>query len=223
MNMKKFGSVDLKYLLLEHYRKLNITEEELVVVMMMMHLIDNGNKFISNDLLALKMSFSAEKIDDLMCSLINKKMIEFKESSSGGLKTSLDPLYEALYKEFTTSIVGNNITMSKEEKEKLKSLYNEISKTFNRKLAPAETQRIDEWVLELNYSYEEIEYNLKQAKIKGILSIKYIDQLLFNSKKREDINKEGFTFRDQNINEDVDKVIEVLKTKWISSKDNGKK
>lgn len=223
MQNKKFGSVDLKYLLLEYYKKLNISEDELVVILMMIHLIDNGNKFITNEFLSLKMNFSIEKIDDIMCSLINKKLIEFKESSSGGLKTSLDPLYEALYKEFTTSIVGSNITKSKEEKERLKGLYNLFSTTFNRKLAPIETQRIDEWVLELNYSYEEIEYCLKEAKLKNNLSIQSVDKLLFNNKKREDINKEGFTFRDQNINEDVDKVIEVLKTKWTNPKKNEKK
>jgi hypothetical protein len=47
-------------------------------------------------------------------------------------------------------------------------------------------------------------------------SIKYIDKILFNNKKRQDIAAEGYSFRseERQVTEDVDDVIEILKTKW---------
>ena len=41
-------------------------------------------------------------------------------------------------------------------------------------------------------------------------------KILFNQKRREDIKQEGYSFRSEenNVNEDVDDVIEILKTKW---------
>lgn len=214
---KKYSSLDLKFLLLENYKRLNINENELVVILMLNHLLESGNEFITNELLSIKMTYDLEKIDEIMCSLIKKNLLEYVTTSKGGLKASLNPLYKILYNEFAISVLGNGIVENSTKQDEITKLYKKFNIIFGRSLAPIELQRIDERINSYKYSLDEIEYALKEAKINDSLSIKYIDKILLNSKKRDDIKKEGYTFRNANLNDDVDNVIEVLKTKRTNS------
>ena len=162
------------------------------------------------------MNYSEEELDDIIVSLMKKGFLTFVSTPEGGLKSSLEPLNKLLYKEFEISILGNGIKDDKIRKEQISKLYNKFEKEFGRSLAPVELQKIDEWLGSDGYTIDEVEFALKDAKINGGLSIKYIDKILFNQKRREDIKQEGYSFRNEenNVNEDVEDVIEILKTKW---------
>lgn len=216
MTPKNFASVDLNFILLDSYKKLKITEQELVVILMIGHLLNQGNELITNALLALKMNYSEDLIDDIVVSLLKKGFLEYEEGSKGGLKSSLAPLNKILYKELELSILGGGIKDDKILKEQITKLYKKFEKEFSRSLAPVEIQKIDEWISVDKYSIDEIEFALKEAKLNNALAIKYIDKVLFNNKKRQDIAAEGYSFRseERQVNDDVDDVIEILKTKW---------
>lgn len=216
MTPKNLASLDLNYILLENYKKLKITEAELTVILMISHLLDEGNNLITNTILSYKMNYSEEELDDIIVSLMKKGFLTYVSTPEGGLKSSLEPLNKILYKEFEISILGNGIKDDKIRKEQISKLYNKFEKEFGRSLAPVELQKIDEWLGSDGYTIDEVEFALKDAKINNALSIKYIDKILFNQKRREDIKQEGYSFRSEenNVNEDVDDVIEILKTKW---------
>ena len=209
-------NLDLNYILLENYKKLKITEAELTVILMISHLLNEGNNLITNTILSYKMNYSEEELDDIIVSLMKKGFLTYVSTPEGGLKSSLEPLNKILYKEFEISILGNGIKDDKIRKEQISKLYNKFEKEFGRSLAPVELQKIDEWLGSDGYTIDEVEFALKDAKINNALSIKYIDKILFNQKRREDIKQEGYSFRSEenNVNEDVDDVIEILKTKW---------
>ena len=59
-------AIDFRFLLLENYKKLKISENELVVIFMIDHLVAQGNPFITADLLSLKMSLDIKDIDNLI-------------------------------------------------------------------------------------------------------------------------------------------------------------
>lgn len=216
MTPKNLASLDLNYILLENYKKLKITEAELTVILMISHLLNEGNNLITNTILSYKMNYSEEELDDIIVSLMKKGFLTYVSTPEGGLKSSLEPLNKILYKEFEISILGNGIKDDKIRKEQISKLYNKFEKEFGRTLAPVELQKIDEWLGSDGYTIDEVEFALKDAKINNALSIKYIDKILFNQKRREDIKQEGYSFRSEenNVNEDVDDVIEILKTKW---------
>jgi DNA replication protein len=216
MTPKNLASLDLNYILLENYKKLKITEAELTVILMISHLLNEGNNLITNTILSYKMNYSEEELDDIIVSLMKKGFLTYVSTPEGGLKSSLEPLNKILYKEFEISILGNGIKDDKIRKEQISKLYNKFEKEFGRSLAPVELQKIDEWLGSDGYTIDEVEFALKDAKINNALSIKYIDKILFNQKRREDIKQEGYSFRSEenNVNEDVDDVIEILKTKW---------
>ena len=216
MTPKNLASLDLNYILLENYKKLKITEAELTVILMISHLLNEGNNLITNTILSYKMNYSEEELDDIIVSLMKKGFLTYVSTPECGLKSSLEPLNKILYKEFEISILGNGIKDDKIRKEQISKLYNKFEKEFGRSLAPVELQKIDEWLGSDGYTIDEVEFALKDAKINNALSIKYIDKILFNQKRREDIKQEGYSFRSEenNVNEDVDDVIEILKTKW---------
>jgi hypothetical protein len=57
-------AVDFRYILLDDYKKLGISEEELSVIMMVDHLLRRGNDLVTADLLSLKMNYkTADRCD----------------------------------------------------------------------------------------------------------------------------------------------------------------
>ena len=216
MTQKTLASLDLNYLLIDNYKKLQITEPELAVILMTAHLLNQGNKLITNSLLALKMNYTEADVDDIVVSLLKKGFMDVDFDAEGKLATTLEPLNKILYREFELSILGTNLKEDKIRKEQISKLYTKFEKEFGRYLAPVELQKIDEWLVYDNYSIDDIEFALKEAKMNNALAIKYIDKTLFNMKKRQDIQSEGYSFRSEEnkINDDVEDVIEILKTKW---------
>ena len=53
MSFNNVNAVNFQFLLLEFYKKINMTEEELVVVLLIDHLLQDGNTFINAKTLAL--------------------------------------------------------------------------------------------------------------------------------------------------------------------------
>ncbi|MBO4682326.1 MAG: hypothetical protein J5618_00505, partial [Bacilli bacterium] len=92
-------AIDFRYLLIENYKKLKLTENELVTIFVIDHLISQGNTLITADLLALKMSLSSSDIDKILASLFKKKIIDYVTVKNNTV-TTLDPLKEKLYSEF---------------------------------------------------------------------------------------------------------------------------
>ena len=48
-------ALDFRFLLLENYKKMKISENELAVIFMIDHLTSQGNPFVTGDILSLKM------------------------------------------------------------------------------------------------------------------------------------------------------------------------
>ena len=61
--MKKLSSIDFNSLLLNNYKRLKISEKELVVLLLINNLLNNGNELITADLLSLKMNLSLKDIN----------------------------------------------------------------------------------------------------------------------------------------------------------------
>ena len=96
-------AIDFKFLLLENYKKLKISENQLAVIFMIDHLVSQGNPFITADLLSLKMSLDIKDIDSLLADLLVRGFIEYA-SINGKTVTSLNPLREKLFSNFALSV-----------------------------------------------------------------------------------------------------------------------
>lgn len=207
-------AIDFRYLVLEHYKSLKITEEEVTTIFMIDFLISQGNPFITADLLSLKMSLSVKEIDNILANLLKKGLIEYVSQGKKTV-TTLNPLKKKLYREFQLSFAKEQtIEKSKDFKESLDNIYSQFEKLLNRPLSPVEISKIREWV---SYGYEDevIIGALKEALSKGKKTLRSVDKILLQWATRDDIEKEGHSPINEEWDKDLAETIRIAKTPWV--------
>ena len=211
-------AVDFRFLLLENYRKLKISENQLVIILMIDHLSTQGNPFITADLLSLKMSLDVKEIDRLIADLLTRGLMEYA-TTNGKTVTSLNPLKEKLYREFEMSISKENAAKSNEVvNNQLNNIFEAFQKELGRSLSPLEISRIREWVA-MGYSDETIINALKEALSQGKKSLKSVDKILLTWAKREELESEGKTSIDDDWSKNLEETIRIAKTPWLDDDD----
>ena len=212
-------AIDFRYLLIENYKKLKISENELATIFVIDHLISQGNPFITADLLSLKMVLDVKEIDTILAKLITKGFFEYK---TVGKRTvaSLEPLKQKLYREF-------QIFLSKEEdeknskrvKEELDNVYLNFEKLLARPLSPVEVSKIHEWI---SYGYNDtlIIDALKEALANGKKSLRSVDKILLSWSQRDDLESEGHTPLDNEWDKNLAETIRIAKIPWVKKDNN---
>ncbi|MBP5091187.1 MAG: DnaD domain protein [Bacilli bacterium] len=213
-------ALDFRYLLLENYKKLGLNENEVIVLLMADHFIKQKNSIITADLLSLKMSLPVKEIDKLIVGLFKKGLMEF-DTSGKGMRTSLKPLEDKLYKQFEMALVKERANLnSLERNEALSDLYAYFEKRLARAVTPIEKEAITNW-LDDSYSPKAIKDALEDAIASGHnKGVKAIDRILRSNRARGDISKEGYTGVNDRWSKDIEKTIEIAKTKWIIDDDD---
>ena len=211
-------AIDFRFLLLENYKKLKISENQLVIIMMIDHLLSQGNPFITADLLSLKMSLDVKEIDRLIADLLTRGFMEYA-TVNGKTVTSLNPLKEKLYREFQISISRENETKNNEAlSAQLNNIFETFQKELGRSLSPLEISRIREWV-SMGYTDEIIINALKEALSQGKRSLKSVDKILLTWAKREELEAEGKTSIDEDWTTNLEETIRIAKTPWLDEDD----
>ncbi len=214
-------AIDFRFLLLENYKKLKIREDELAVLFMIDHLIGQGNPFITADILSLKMTLDVKTIDSILANLLTRGLIEYVSKGKKTI-TTLDPLKEKLFREFQMkSTFDEEVKKTKKVKDMINNIYAEFEKLLSRPLSQVEFSRIREWV-EYGYSDEMIINALKECLSKGKKSLRSVDKVLLSWSEREDIEKEGYTPRNEAWDKNLEETIRIAKTPWLDDLDDDK-
>ena len=209
-------AIDFRFLLLESYKKMKINENELAVILMVDHLISQGNPFVTADLLSLKMTLDVREIDNTLASLLNRGFIEYVTQGKKTV-TTLNPLKEKLFKEFQmTSTFEEESKNSQRMSDRLENVYGQFEKLLGRPLSQVEFSRIREWI-SYGYSDELIINALKEALSKGKKSIRSVDKILLAWAEREDLEKEGHTPLSETWDKNLEETIRIAKTPWIDT------
>lgn len=181
-------------IIFNNYKRLNITEEELIILIF---IIDLGNKIVYNpDIFVKELNIEKYKVMEILNNLSEKKIITISvEKNSSNNKReeyiSLELLYSKilnLFKETKTKSVDTSDIFSVFEKE------------FGRTLSPMEYEIIKGWINDEKFSYEIIVEALKEATYNNVNSLSYIERILYDwSKKgiktKEDVIKDKSNFR----------------------------
>lgn len=213
-----YDAIDIRYILLENYKKMGITENELAVIFMIQHLLDQGNSFITQELLALKMTLPIADIDRVLTNLFSKKLIEY-ENVNHEMKTTLAPLKAKLYREFELDFLKHREEkLEKGFDAQVQNIYGTFEKELKRTLSPAEFQRIREWI-SYGYSDDVILDALHEALSENKASIRAVDKILLQRTAREDMQKEGYSAINGQWNRDIEKTIAIASEKWVDMDD----
>lgn len=210
-------ALDFKYLLLENYKKIKIHEDELAVILMIDHLLNDGNAFITADLLSLKMTLSTREIDTILAALITRGFLEYKTK---GKETfcSLDSLKETLMEAFETQMSKSGLKKSNEIKKKVNKAVKLVEEFLGKKLSPLEIDMVNEWVV-LGYSEMTISDACKESLAKGNKTINNVDKILAKWQMRNDIETDGISTITPDWNKSLEETIKIAKTPWLDDDD----
>jgi DNA replication protein len=194
----KSGTISFPSALLSHYKKMNLTEQELVLILHMISFIEKGIHFPTHSEISDRMTIDCTNI---LRRLIQKGFIEIIEGiSEDGIRTekySVDPLWEKLIAQFQAL---NNLQEIKNNQEQETDLYTCFEQEFGRPLSPFECESLGMWLDDDHHEPEIIKAALREAVISGKLNFRYIDRILFEWKKNgvktiEQAKSQGRKFR----------------------------
>ncbi len=186
----KEGTTSISNLLLENYRKLSLSDQEMMLIIHITYYQSKGNYFPSITLLQNRMDIKAEDLMRILQRLVRDNLIQIeenKEEPTGKISEvyNLTPLYKKLINLLEREI---QVTENKKENEKdvdqIKHLFKSFEEEFGRPLSPMEIEMINTWIDQDRYSNEIIIYALKEAVFSNKLNFRYVDRILFEWDKK---------------------------------------
>ncbi|MCM3586535.1 DnaD domain-containing protein [Mesobacillus maritimus] len=178
------GTITIPATLLTEYKNMHLTEQELVLLLQVIHFAEKGNEFPTPAELSGRMSVSVFDCTEILRSLIQKGFIEIIDGDSEeGIryeKYSLDPLWEKLIDRFMINQKQERVFARQEEET---DLYTCFENEFGRPLSPFECETLAMWMDDDHHDPIIIKAALREAVISGKLNFRYIDRILFEWKK----------------------------------------
>lgn len=191
--------------LLFNYKKLNITDSELIILIYLINQSNNtyNPKQIGNDL-----KLDLNNVLELINSLCEKNVIKIEMKKINNIRSeviSLDSLYEKIA-----------FALTDVEEKNDSNLYGVFETEFGRTLSPMEFEIINGW-LDNGYTEELIKLALKEATYNGVSNLRYIDKIIYEwgkkgIKTKEDVENNRKQFKNNNINKNK----ELFDYDWLN-------
>lgn len=211
-------AINFEYLLIEHYKDLNIKEDELAVILVVNHLLKQHNDIITAEELEFKMNLERKAIDEILSVLVKKNVIDL-DIGKYGTKMSLKPLHQKLFKQFKLDLLKEEKREQEDISNSMQNCYVIFEKELKRTLSPLEVSRIQEWFT-MDYNETAIFNALKDLKSQNKrISIRAVDKVLLSKAKANERDKEGVSALSDNWSKNLDETIRIAKTKWLQNDD----
>lgn len=181
--MKLFDrDIIIPKILFDHYHHLGMSETELIMILKIIHLSDHQS-LPSFEMIAEQMSIDKAQVMLLLQNLISKDFIKIdvKKFDDEHFEERFD--FEPLEKRLL-QLNDDKKRNSQTNQSDFKQVFERFEATFGRPLTPLELEIISNWMDTDHHSASLIITALNEAAAHNKLSIKYIDRILLNWKKR---------------------------------------
>ncbi|KUP06544.1 DNA replication protein DnaD [Bacillus coahuilensis m2-6] len=190
------GNLQVPQLLFSKYKKLQLNEVELMVILQILSFQQKGIRFPTPEQLSSNMTISSSECASILRKLFQQNIIQIEEGTSiEGIRFeqySLQSLWERIVELLRTE-------KKAEEKDKSvqleSNLYSIFEQEFGRPLSPIEGETLTMWIDQDEQDPMIIKAALREAVISNKLNFRYIDRILFEWKKN------GITTVDQARNQ----------------------
>lgn len=194
-------------MIFNNYKRLNITEEELIILIF---IIDLGNKISYNpDIFVEELNIEKFKVMELLNNLYEKKIINIIVEKNSFNKTeefiSLDLLYNKIL---------NLFKETKDDNIENTDIFSIFEKEFGRTISPMEYEIIKGWIND-KFSYELIIEALKEATYNNVTSLSYIDRILYEWNRKGLKTKEDVVKDKNNYRSAKKKNVDVFDYNWL--------
>lgn len=205
-NLIKSKDIIIPRILFENYKKLGLTEKELIFLIYLLNNVKIFNpKQISNDL-----NYKINEVMEVMEKLSSKGFFKLEIKKIGNVRNeyiNLDGLYNKLVFE----------VINEEEKEIETSIYDVFEKEFGRTISPMEYEIINAWI-ENGTEEETIILALKEAIYNGVSNLRYIDKIISEWTKKGIKTKEDVDNSRKKYKKKVETKVnnEILEYDWLN-------
>ena len=194
--------------LLFNYKKLNITDSELIILIYLINQSSNiyNPKQIGNDL-----KLELNNVLELINSLCEKNIIKIEMKKINNIRSeiiNLDALYEKIA-----------FALTEVEEKNDSNLYGVFETEFGRTLSPMEFEIINGWI-DTGYTEELIKLALKEATYNGVSNLRYIDKIIYEWGKKGIKTKEDVENNRKQFKNNTNKNKELFDYDWLNDRDN---
>lgn len=183
-------------LLLQYYKKIGMTNNELLLYLQLLRFDQLGNSFPELSDVAEPMGFSVDELFPILQSLVDKGIISIETQLNKQGKTEDRYNLTLFYDRLTLYLEQQGKKeIEKSNEKKVTDLYQTFEIEFGRPLSPIEFETIQSWLTIDNYEVDLIELALREAVLNQAYSLKYIDRILLawerkNLKSKQDVQKD---------------------------------
>lgn len=185
-NMYLRGMTQVPNLLLDYYKELMMSEQELIAVFNLLRYQQKGSESKSaalSDYLMECLKLSRSEVQSLIFNMVSKGFLATDHADSGRVApdaVSLLPLYEKLTHLFSRDLLSPEQKEAPDEKiNQTAELVSAFERVFN-KLSPFDYEKLRDWLNNDGWSPEIILEALRQASLQRKLNFAYIDRILLN-------------------------------------------
>ena len=188
-----------------NYKKLDITETELILIIYIM----NSTLCFNLKQMSLDLNMNSKELLVLINSLTEKDLLEIKVDKNNSYCTeeiSLEKLYQKL---------GFLLVNVEEKKEDSTNLFSIFEQEFGRTISPMEYEIINAWKSS-DFSDELIISALREATYNGVTNLRYIDKILHEWKKKGIRTSKDVELDKQNFNKKNNKKVNLIDYDWLN-------
>ncbi|WP_404427876.1 DnaD domain-containing protein [Ureibacillus chungkukjangi] len=179
------GNVSIPKLFFQYYKALKIADDEALLLLHLLAFHSEQNDFPTPSDIAKRIYSSENEISSKLQRLMQKGFLEITQGIDGnGIvyeKYSIYPLWERILDHIEASSMQQEIEAEKNEEGEIFAIFEQ---EFGRLLSPMEIETISMWLDTDNHSPAIIKAALKEAVLAGKISLRYIDRILFEWKKK---------------------------------------
>lgn len=195
------GNVSISQLFFQQYKQLLISDTDAMLILHIIAFQGQGNYFPTPTEIASRMQQPEKHVTDSLQRLMRKGLFTIEQSTDEHKvlheKFSLLPLWNRLL-----DVLDKQKRQSAEQQTKLAEgeVYSLFEQEFGRFLSPMECETIGMWIDKDGHSPEIIRAALKEAVLAQKMSLRYIDRILFEWKKKNvktmrDVDQQTRAFR----------------------------
>lgn len=173
------GLINYHQLIFEYQSKLELTSDEVVVLMQLLNLAQRKRYSLSTLTLARMTSLKTNVVGEIVNSLFEKDIISIqfeRKTSNEKLKEVFDlkPLFAKIL-----DFLEEDIERDKEIKSitDIEYVIRVLEKTFDKPLTPRYLEIVKQWFID-EYTKEEIDQAIETTKEHGRKSVNYVDKIL---------------------------------------------
>ena len=192
------GTVNMSQLFFRKYKQLNIEDVEAMFIMQLVAFQTEGQPFPTPQDFANRMHLTANDVSLIVQKLMQYGLLQIKQSQD------ILGVYHETYSlmPLWLRLAEAEIKQVEREEEQLAEgeLFKMFEQEFGRFLSPMEVETISKWLDEDEHTPTIIQAALREAVIAQKVSLRYIDRILFEWKKKNvkslaDVERQTKQFR----------------------------